>query len=183
MFFATVQETQEILRKISVLGRITAEVRNKHFKNCGFLDIRNWLESQGLDRHMAIELESTEIAIRTPKGLMMQIRKTDRGQLGFWGGVLEDGETPVEGAVRELLEETGLKVDTSELTYVGTDDHEHMYANGDKAIFHAYRYEVTLDYVPEIQETDDSDTVGIFYLSHTVLSHQRDWAISLLENS
>jgi len=33
-------------------------------------------------------------------------------------GVLEAGESPAEGAVRELTEETGLAVDPDELTYV-----------------------------------------------------------------
>ena len=183
MLVMTVVQTKKLLRKLSVIGYVTAEMREEFFKGCGFKEIRDWLESQGLNRHMMIQLESTEVAILTPKGLMMQIRRTDRNQLGFWGGVIEDGETPLQGAVRELLEEAGLTVEQTALKFVGIDNHEHKYANGDEALFHAYRYELRLNYVPEIKETDDDDTIGVFYLSHTVLSHQREWAISLLEES
>lgn len=47
---------------------------------------------------MSIELRSTEIALVTPFGVMMQIRPSDHNQLGMWGGVLNDGEEPIVGA-------------------------------------------------------------------------------------
>lgn len=37
---------------------------------------------------------------------------------GFCGGHLEDGETPLVGAVRELAEETGVVLDAADLTAV-----------------------------------------------------------------
>jgi len=40
------------------------------------------------------------------------------GMLTFWGGAADGDETPKMAAVRELLEETGLKVREEELEYI-----------------------------------------------------------------
>lgn len=63
----------QILRE----GRVSAEVKGTFFKGMDFIEIRNWLEENGLDRHMPLELHSTEIAIKTPFGILMQIRPID----------------------------------------------------------------------------------------------------------
>lgn len=169
----------EIMKKeIREAGRVTAEMRKTYFQGMGFKTIRNKLEEIGLDRHTAIELESTEIALVTPFGVMMQIRPTDRDQLGMWGGVLEDGETPVEGAVRELREETGIEVDASQLEFVEVNEHFHEYASGDKAFFKSYRFILRLNYVPKI--TTDEESVGVFMVVHTILSHQHDFVKKVL---
>lgn len=46
----------------------------------------------------------------------MAIRRADNGTWELPGGVLELQETPQEGVRREVLEETGIEVDVSELT-------------------------------------------------------------------
>lgn len=43
----------------------------------------------------------------------------DPGMIGPWGGVIEpDDKTPEDAALRELLEETGVKVQTSDLIHL-----------------------------------------------------------------
>lgn len=122
---------------------------------------------------MPIELESTEIALLTPFGVLMQIRPTDKDQLGTWGGVILDGETPEDGAVRELFEETGVEISKEQLEFVETNEHYHQYGNGDKAFFKSYRYIVRFDIVPKI--TTDEESVGAVMVVHTILSHQQDF--------
>lgn len=159
-------------------GRVTRKIKETYFQGTSFKEIRDTIEQLGLDRHMPIELFSTEIAIVTPLGILMQIRPSDNDQLGLWGGVLHDGEEPVSGALRELYEETGLVFGRSQLEYIETNTHEHEYANGDKAVFTSYRYAVRLDKVPKI--TTDEESVGVFMVVHTIISHQHEFIKRLL---
>ena len=139
------------------MKKVTAEMRNTTFRGMNFLEIRNELERRGLDRHMTIELESTEICLITPEGIILQVRSRNEG-LGLWGGSLEYGETPIEGAICEMQEETGIILKEGELEYVETYTHCHEYPNKDKALFTTYRYVVRLPEIPEIKL--DKESVG-----------------------
>ena len=170
---------KEIMKKaILEAGRVTTQIRETYFQGMDFKAIRNTLEDLGIDRHTAIELESVEIALVTPFGVMMQIRPSDHDQLGMWGGVLEEGECPAAGAVRELREETGIVIDKSQLKFVELNEHFHEYANGDKAYFKSHRYILRLDYIPKI--TTDEESVGVIMVVHTILSHQHDFIKKVL---
>lgn len=128
---------------------------------------------------MPLELHSTEIAIKTPFGILMQIRPIDNDQLGMWGGVLNEGEEPAAGAVRELKEETGIDVTEDSLKFVEINDHYHKYAKtGDKVYYKTWRYVLELDYVPKI--TTDEESVGVFMVPHTILSHQQKFIKKML---
>ncbi len=63
-------------------------------------------------------------------------RRTDDNKWGLPGGCMELGETVKETATREVLEETGLKVEDLELfdIYSGKEEH-HIYPNGDEVYF------------------------------------------------
>jgi 8-oxo-dGTP diphosphatase len=80
------------------------------------VDRRGWLLLQERDEHPAIDPE----------------------KWGLAGGHLEAGEDPLEGAVRELLEETGVRLDPADLVLwsaievfheaYGSDDVMYVYA-------------------------------------------------------
>lgn len=167
-----------VKKKILEAGRVTSDIKKEYFYGSGFGTIRDKLEEMGLDRHMPIELRSTEIAVVTPFGIMMQIRPSDKNQLGLWGGVLNDGEEPEDGAIRELVEETGIQLSKGQLEFVELNEHFHEYANGDKAYFKTYRYVVKFESIPKI--TTDEESVGAFMVVHTILEHQRDFIKRLL---
>jgi len=147
---------------IRAQGYISNQVRNNQFKTLSILEIRDWLEENGFDRHLAIECVATEIALITPDGLLMQVRTADNGQFGLWGGCLEPGETPIQGAIRELFEETHLKVSPESLEFVERNQHDHTYSNGNMGIFDVYRYILKLDFVPKI--TLDEESSGVHFL-------------------
>lgn len=151
-------------------GCVTEEIRNEHFKGMKFMAIRQWLENHGLNRHLPIELYSSEAVIVTPKGVMMQVRPCDADMLGLWGGVIEDGETPEEAIIRELYEELKLKVRVEDLKFVENNKHFHRYQNGDEVYFTTFRYELKLDYVPKVHLDFESD--GIVFL-RPIISHQK----------
>lgn len=160
---------QQILENVRKDGL----VKQGYFPGLKFMEIRNLLEENGLDRNTTLELESVEIAVLTPFGVLMQIRSFDANQLGVWGGVIENDETPKEAAVRELKEETGIKISPSQLEEAGIDEHFHQYDNGDKVNFKSYRFIVRFDYVPKV--TTNEESVGAVMVAHTILDHQKDF--------
>jgi ADP-ribose pyrophosphatase YjhB (NUDIX family) len=64
---------------------------------------------------------------------MLLIRRADSGQWAMPGGALEVGETPAQGVVREVLEETGIRCEAVRLAGVfdsrlcGTTSRHHLY--------------------------------------------------------
>lgn len=149
-------------REIQKAGRVTDSMRENEFCNVEWQLIRDTLEENGLDRHMPIELRSTEIAVVTPLGIMMQIRPEDDNKLGVWGGLLEDGEFTKECAVRRLFEETGIFVEREQLTFAGVEEHLHEYANGDKVIFESYRYVLKLYKIPVLDPS--AEATGVVFI-------------------
>lgn len=167
-----------MIEEIKKLGKITLKMKEDYFKNMKLIEIRNWLEENGFDRHMPIEILSTEIAIMTPKGVLMQIRPNDHNQLGLWGGIIEEGEQPIECAIREIYEETQISISADKLLFVEENDHFHQYANGDKTLCHTYRFKVLLDYVPEI--IIDEESKGTVLVEHTIAKHQQEFIKKIL---
>ena len=55
-------------------------------------------------------------------------RKDDPNKIGFIGGKIDEGETPEEGLIREVLEETGLhvEIDTDYDPFVTEDKHGYV---------------------------------------------------------
>lgn len=153
---------------------ISTYIIHQCFDGMSFYEIRNWLEQNGYDRHTQLELRSTEILIMVPEGIMMQLRTADKGKLGAFGGVLLDSEEAREGAVRELKEETGLDVKMSDLQYVGYNKHEHTYTNGDKALFHTYRYVLRLKEVPLMILNEEANGVEfVTAVVPNIIEHQQ----------
>ena len=172
-----------IIKEIRQKGFVPEDVRKHCFSNLTILEIRNWLEANGLDRHTPLELTSTEIAISTPEGLLLQIRACDNNALGMWGGCLENDETPLEGAIRELYKETGLKFDPAYWFWVDTYDHTHTYANQDKAMYTTHRYVILLDYVPTPTLNSESNGYKLFNSANEieqVLEDQRGFVLGLI---
>lgn len=67
--------------------------------------------------------------------------RADDGYFDFPGGGLEDNEDPIDGAIRELFEETGLTAKELKLFKIYTGDITHyVYYNGDEiyGIDHIY---------------------------------------------
>lgn len=166
-----------VVQAIRKAGVVTTAIRERYFHGKSVSYMRSWLEQNGLDKHMPIELKSTEICIITPLGILMQIRPEDNNQMGMWGGVLNDDESPKEGAVRKLKEELNLEVSIEELEFVEENNHKHEYGNGDKAVFHAYRFKLEMDDVPKFKT---SSQFVVQLCTHNVLSHQHEFMKRML---
>ncbi len=74
-----------------------------------------------------------DTAIIDEDGRILLIKRADNSQWAMPGGALEVGETPAEGAVREVLEETGIECQIRNLIgvfdsrYCGTEAAHHLF--------------------------------------------------------
>ena len=77
--------------------------------------------------------------------------------LGMWanpGGNIDEGEEPIDAAVRELREETGIKIPKSELKYVGKFEDPWRDPRNKNCVSHAFT--VVLNHFPNVIAGDDA---------------------------
>lgn len=95
-----------------------------------------------------LQVPSVAALIRNSENQLLFIRKSEDGVWGLPAGAIEPGETPKEAVVREVFEETGLKVKPNNIVGVfGGSTFRHTYPSGDQV-----EYLVTI-FVCEIVET------------------------------
>ncbi|WP_131736334.1 NUDIX hydrolase [Actinomadura roseirufa] len=70
------------------------------------------------DNGLPLHSVSVSGIVRRADGRILAIKRADDGRWVPPGGVLELNETPFEGVVREVLEETGVRVEPERLTGV-----------------------------------------------------------------
>lgn len=150
------EASKRIIGEIKETGIVSQDILQTFFYGKDFSYVRNWLEENGIDRHTTMELYTSDVALITPKGIIMQVRSNERGKLGLWGGVLNFNEHPRDGAIRELFEETGLRVRPDALIYASINPHFHTYSNGDKCKYTTYMFKLFIDYIPDIILNDES---------------------------
>ena len=83
----------------------------------------------------AVVLRGSRPAVGNDGGAAGEVRLVRRADNGRWtlpAGILEPGEEPAQGCVREVLEETGVSARVVRLAGVGTTDPV-VYPNGDRA--------------------------------------------------
>ena len=77
----------------------------------------------------------------------------DRGHWGLFGGWLEGAETPTAGALRELGEELGLRLDAADLVALGQHviepPHGYLQASGAPIVVHVFSAVIAAHALPE----------------------------------
>ncbi len=98
------------------------------------------------------------ILVRNGKGYkILSIKRGHPPFVGMWanpGGNIDEDEKPIDAAVRELEEETGLKIDKSELHYIGMFDKPFRDPRNKNCVSYAFR--VILDDYPDVTAGDDA---------------------------
>ena len=157
---------EELVKKIQEQNCITFEIQDEFFKEKDYIYIRDWLENHGLDRHMIIDKKSAGIIIvirnSTTQKLLLQIRSTEESRVGIFGGGIEDNETPIESAIRELKEELNIDVKPEQLEFLSINSHILTYGNGDKVHYIAHMYVLELSEFPAIKL--DFESNGVLYV-------------------
>ena len=157
---------EELVKKIQEHNCVTFEIQDEFFKGKDYIYIRDWLENHGLDRHMIIDKKSAGIIIvirnSTTQKLLLQIRSTEESRVGIFGGGIEDNETPIDSAIRELKEELNIDVKPEQLEFLSINNHILTYGNGDKVHYIAHMYVLELSEFPAI--TLDFESNGVLYV-------------------
>ncbi|AIQ45760.1 NTP pyrophosphohydrolase [Paenibacillus sp. FSL R7-0273] len=93
-------------------------------------------------------------------------RRGDSDQWGFPGGAMELGESAEETAIREIYEETGLKVKAEHLIGVYTK-YYHQYSSGDRAQTISFFFQCK--HIQGELTIDGNETLELRYFSHNEL--------------
>lgn len=104
-------------------------------------------------------------------------QRADNGKWGMPGGGIEPGEHPAHAAIREAYEETGLRVEVSQLVGVfGGQSHITRYPNGDQFAYISLTFACQViggEIDPDPDETLDARWWDIDALPDTFPEHQR----------
>lgn len=94
-----------------------------------------WLRSK--IGHDLIKAPAAGVVIKNEAGQVMLIRRSDDGTWGITGGWMGPGESALESAQREALEESGFQVEITGLlgVYTNPEFMRWTYPNGDQAEF------------------------------------------------
>lgn len=85
--------------------------------------------------HEQLLLPGTEAVVINNKGEVLLQRRRDSGAWGLPGGSIDPGEEPADAVVREVFEETGIRVKPERITGIYSGPEYTMtYANGDQAV-------------------------------------------------
>ena len=118
--------------------------------------------------HDEIHVNFGVAVILNEQGEILLQKRTDKNKWGLPGGVVELGESHSEAAIRESLEETGLKVKSKGLLgiYSGPK-YRILYPNGDKvqSVAVAFYVEVVGGKLKTENDSNDSETLELRYFS------------------
>ena len=102
------------------------------------------------------------------------------GMYSLWGGTMENGETPEEGALRELKEETGLVLDEANIKFLAQFETEGI---GPKSFGRKVRVHLFVSYINDSTEINCNEGQGIYrHKKYSELSsNMNDFAKTAIE--
>jgi len=105
-------------------------------------------------------MSCVDLVVLVDTGTNYKILSIKRGKepfKGMWanpGGNIDEGEIPLDAAIRELEEETGLLIHPRDFTYVGAFDKPYRDPRNKNCVSHAFA--TVLDEIPEVVAGDDA---------------------------
>lgn len=114
-----------------------------------------------VDNHIVdTGMSCVDLVVLVDIGSNYKVLSIKRGHppfVGMWanpGGNIDEGEIPLDAAVRELEEETGLIIPSNYFTYIGSFDKPYRDPRNKNCVSHAFS--VVLDEIPVVKAGDDA---------------------------
>ncbi|GAA2169791.1 GNAT family N-acetyltransferase [Pedococcus bigeumensis] len=111
--------------------------------------------------HDLLWMPGVTAVVRDGRGRVLLARRSDNGRWGLVSGILEPGEQPADGLLREIEEETGVVARIEALAGVWTQP-EVTYPNGDRAQYADLCFLARYDSGEARVNDDESTEVGWF---------------------
>jgi ADP-ribose pyrophosphatase YjhB (NUDIX family) len=105
-------------------------------------------------------MSCVDLVVLVDTGSNYKVLSIKRGRppfVGMWanpGGNIDEGEKPLDAAVRELEEETNLVIDPGHFYYVGAFDKPYRDPRNKNCVSHAFV--IVLDEIPVVKAGDDA---------------------------
>ena len=105
-------------------------------------------------------MSCVDLVVLVDTGTNYKVLSIKRGRppfVGMWanpGGNIDEGENPLDAAVRELEEETNLVIDPGHFYYVGAFDKPYRDPRNKNCVSHAFA--IVLDEMPVVKAGDDA---------------------------
>ena len=105
-------------------------------------------------------MSCVDLVVLVDTGSNYKVLSIKRGRppfVGMWanpGGNIDEGENPLDAAVRELEEETNLVIDPGHFYYVGAFDKPYRDPRNKNCVSHAFA--IVLDEMPVVKAGDDA---------------------------
>lgn len=116
--------------------------------------------------HELLWLPGIHAVVVDDAGAILLNRRSDTRRWAVLAGILEPGEEAADGAVREVQEETGVRVRAQRVVSVGTSHVVH-YPNGDRAQY----VDITFlcRYVSGLARVNDEESLQVAWFEPTAL--------------
>ena len=106
------------------------------------------------------------------------VRRSDSGRWSLPSGIVEPGEQPADTIVREVFEETCVRVRAERLALLTVED-EISYPNGDRCQFLAMTFRCS--YVGGEARVGDEESTDVRWFALTELPHLREHELRRIE--
>jgi len=129
-------------------------------------------------------LPTVAVLTRDALGRLLLVRQVGSGRWATVGGAIDPDESPVDAAVRETQEETGVTVAVGRLlTALGGPEYRLVYPNGDQCSVVSLVFEATVIVGEPRPDNDETSEVGWFDLNEVESLDLNDFNRRLLAAS
>ncbi len=139
--------------------------------------IYTWFENKAWFDKLPKRLSSAALALVDTSGQVLVLKATYKEHWTFPGGIIDPGETPLQAAIREASEESGVQVAREDLSFLMILDRMSKHAQSYQFVFQAAFPEAEREHI--VLQPSEIEAYA-FVSKAQILSGDRFYAASVL---